>query len=243
MNPDVLKKQNRTALRVLVVAALLVAILLTFPAYVFRAGIYTKKSSNTVVGDEKYLSVLEEVNRVAEEYREKGFDVEVGETVTERTNSKGEVSSLVTFSISQEFTKSGWSFLGVGLSSSVLLTVLLSCMLLSLACAFAGSLGTMDELPRTLDARASLLRTAAGVFALVAFLLIPVFVMSNTVIFSRKLTLYGSGTLTEGAERYYQKVGSFLFGSAAGEDPSGALKGLTFHSTAAIWLAMLTRGQ
>ena len=239
MNPDVLKKQNRTALRVLVVAALLVAILLTFPAYVFRAGIYTKKSSNTVVGDEKYLSVLEEVNRVAEEYREKGFDVEVGETVTERTNSKGEVSSLVTFSISQEFTKSGWSFLSARLPSSILLTVLLSCMLLSLACAFAGSLGTMDELPRTLDARASLLRTAAGVFALVAFLLIPVFVMSNTVIFSRKLTLYGSGTLTEGAERYYQKVGSFLFGSAAGEDPSGALKGLTFHSTAAIWLTML----
>ena len=52
MNPEVLKRQNKTALRVLVVAALLVAILLSFPAYVFRAGIYTKKSSNTVVGDE-----------------------------------------------------------------------------------------------------------------------------------------------------------------------------------------------
>ena len=103
MNPEVLKRQNKTALRVLVVAALLVAILLAFPAYSFRAGIYTKKSSNTVVGDEKYLSVLEEVNSIAEEYRQKGFDVEVGETVTERTNSKGEVSSLVTFSISQEF--------------------------------------------------------------------------------------------------------------------------------------------
>ena len=239
MTPEVLKKQNRTALRLLVIASLLVAILLTVPAYVFRAGIYTKKSSNTVVGDEKYLSVLEEVNQIAEEYRAKGFDVEVGETVTERTNSKGEVSSLVTFSISQEFTKNGWSFLGAGLSSSVLLTVLLSCMLLSLACAFAGTIGTMDELPRTLDNRASLFRTAAGVFALAALLLVPVFVMNNTVIFSRKLTLYGSGTLTEGAESYYQKIGSFLFGNAAGEDPSGALKGLTFHSTAAVWLTMV----
>ena len=79
MSPEVLKKQNRTALLLMVTAVLLVAILLSLPAYVFRAGVYTKKSSNTVVGDEKYLSVLDEVNAVAEEYREKGFDVSVSD--------------------------------------------------------------------------------------------------------------------------------------------------------------------
>ena len=239
MNPEALKKQNRTALSVLVVAALLAAVLFTLPAYVFRANIYTKKSSNTVVGEEKYLAALEEVNRIADDYREKGFEVTVGETVTERTNSKGETTSLVTFSISQEFTKNGWSFLGAGLPSSVLFTALLSCMLLSVACAVTGSIGTMEDLPRTLDRRSSVLRAAAGIFALAAMLLIPVIVMNNTVTFSRKLTLYSNGTITEGAEAYYQKVGAFLFGEAAGDDPSGALKGLTFHSTAASWLTML----
>ena len=239
MTPDVLKRQNRTALRLMLLAVLLVCVLLSLPAMVFRAGVYTKKSSNTVVGDEKYLAALEEVNKAAEEYREKGFDVTVSETVTERTNSKGETTSLVTFSISQEFAKNGWSFLGAGLTSSMILTVLLSCMMLSLACALAGSIGTMEELPRKLDARSAMLRSASGLFALIALLLVPVFIMSNTVIFSRKLTLYSSGTLTEGAEDYFRKVGAYLFGSAAGDDPSGALKGLTFTNTAAVWLCMI----
>ena len=202
MSPEVLKKQNRTALLLMVTAVLLVAILLSLPAYVFRAGVYTKKSSNTVVGDEKFLSVLDEVNAVAEEYREKGFDVSVSESVTERTNSKGETTSLVTFSISQEFTRNGWSFLSAGLSSSLILVVLLSCTLLSLACAVAGSLGTMEDLPRRLDARSSMRRSAAGFFALAALILVPVFVMNNTVLFSRKLSLYNAGTVTDGAEAF-----------------------------------------
>ena len=42
MNPDVLKKQNRTALLLTITAVLLVAILLALPAHVFRAGVYTK---------------------------------------------------------------------------------------------------------------------------------------------------------------------------------------------------------
>ena len=60
MTPDVLKRQNRTALRLMLLAVLLVCVLLSLPAMVFRAGVYTKKSSNTVVGDEKYLAALEE---------------------------------------------------------------------------------------------------------------------------------------------------------------------------------------
>ena len=239
MTPDAIKRHNKTALRLLLISFLAVCLLLTLPAYVFHAGIYTKKSSNTTVGDEKYRAVQEEVNALAEEYRQKGLDVEVSETVTERTNSKGETTSLVTFSISREFTKNGWSFLNAGLPSSVLIAVLLSFMLLSLACAVTGLAGSMDELPRTLGVKPSLLRSAAVIFALGAMLLVPAFVMSNTVTFSRKLTLYAGGLLTEGADDYYQKVGAFLLGEAAGNDPAGALKGLAFHSTPAIWLTLL----
>ena len=79
----------------------------------------------------------------------------------------------------------------------------------------------------------------SGIFALIALVLVPVFVMSNTAVFSRKLSLYTGGILTEGADAFYAKLGAFLFDSSAGMDPAAALKGLTFHSTAAIWLLIV----
>ena len=238
MDSSLIMKKNRTALALIILAAVLVCILLSFPAYQFDAGIYTKKSSNTFVGDEKYNTVLSEVNAVAEEYRQKGFDVSVSEAVTERTNSKGETTSLITFTVNQQFTKSGWSFLTAGFSSSLLLIVMLACMLLSLACAVTGTLGSLGDTQRELDRRSTVLRTAAVWFAVIALVLVPVFVMMNTVIFSRKLTLYTSGILTEGADAYYRKMDAFLFNGAAGDDPAAALKGLTFRSTAAVWLVL-----
>ena len=238
MDPSLIMKKNRTALALIILATILVCVLLSFPAYQFNAGIYTKKSSNIFVGDEKYYTVLDEVSAVADEYRQKGFDVSVSEAVTERTNSKGETTSLITFTVKQQFTKSGWSFLTAGLPSSLILIIMLACMLLSVACAVTGALGSLGDAPRELGARSSVLRTASAWFAVIALMLVPVFVMMNTVYFSRKLTLYGSGILTEGADAYYRKMDAFLFGGAAGDDPAAALKGLTFHSTAAIWLVL-----
>ena len=238
MDPSQIRKKNRTALALIIFAAVLSFILLSLPAYQFDAGVYTKKSSNTFVGDEKYNAALAEVNSIADEYRQKGFDVSIHETVTERTNSKGETTSLITFVVNRQFSKSGWSFLTAGLPSSMILTILLASVLLSLACACTGTLGSLDDTIRDLDRRSSVLRSAAVWFALIALVLVPVFVMMNTVFFSRKLTLYSSGVLTEGAEQYYQKMNIFLFNGAAGDDPSSALKGLTFHSTAAIWLIL-----
>ncbi len=238
MNRESIKKKNRTAFLLIVAAVLLVCILLSLPAYVFHAGIYTKKSSNTFVGDEKYAAVLEEVNSVADEYRQKGLDVAVSEAVTERTNSKGETTSLVTFTIQQEFTKNGWSFLEAGTPSAVVLSVMLGCILLALACAVTGTLSTADDLPRELDRRSSILRGAAIGFSLTAMILVPVFVMCNTVTFSRKVTLYGSGVITEGMDSFYQKLDAFLFNGAMGDSAASALKGLTFHSTWAIWMIL-----
>ena len=53
MDPSLITKKNRTALALIILAAIVVCVLLSFPAYQFDAGIYTKKSSNTFVGDEK----------------------------------------------------------------------------------------------------------------------------------------------------------------------------------------------
>ena len=174
MDPSLITKKNRTALALIILAAIVVCVLLSFPAYQFDAGIYTKKSSNTFVGDEKYYTVLEEVNAVADEYRQKGFDVSVSEAVTERTNSKGETTSLITFTVNQQFTKSGWSFLTAGLPSSLILIVMLACMLLSVACAVTGVLGSLGDTQRELDTRSSVLRTASVWFAVIALVLGPV---------------------------------------------------------------------
>ena len=228
MDSSLILKKNRTALALIILAAVLILLLLSLPAYRFDAGIYTKKSSNTFVGDEKYNTVLAEVNAIADDYRQKGMDVTVSETVTERTNSKGEVTSLITFTVNQEFSRNGWSFLTAGFPSSVLLMLLLACVFLSLACAVTGTFGSLGDTLREMDTRSLILRSAAIWFAVIALILLPVFIMMNTVYFSRKLTLYSSGILTEGAELYYQKMNLFLFNGAAGEDPASALKGLTF---------------
>ena len=231
-------KKNRTALRLILAAFVLVAVLFSLPAYTFEASVYTKKSSNTFVGDEKYLEVLEEVNAVADEYRENGLDVEVTESVTERTNSKGETTSLVTFSINQSFTKNTWSFLGAGLTSSFVLTVLIGMLLISLGCAVCGSMGTMDLPHRTLRGREASLRSASIGFATVGMLLVPIFAMTNTIAMSRKITLYSNDLLTEGKDELYSRLDAFLFNGAGGEKIETMLKGLNFTTTVWFWLAI-----
>lgn len=238
MREFAVKKQNQRALLLILVSFLLVALLFSLPAYSFNAAVYTKKSSNTFVGDEKYLDTLAEVNALAEEYRAGGMDVTVDEAVTLRTNSKGERTSLVTFSINQTFTKNTWEFLGAGLTSSLVLTGILACLLLSVACAVTGSLGTMDFIPRDLDDRPRMLRSSAIGFSVVGFLLVPVFAMANVVTLSRKISLYSGDFLTEGKEELYAKLDAFLFQGSGGEKIDAVLKGLTFHSTAWFWLAL-----
>ena len=52
MTSPELKKQNRLALLFLLIGLALALILMSLPLYSFNAAVYTKKSSNTFVGDE-----------------------------------------------------------------------------------------------------------------------------------------------------------------------------------------------
>ena len=94
-----LKSQNRRALLLMLLGLILALILMSLPLYSFNAAVYTKKSSNTFVGDEKYQAAMAEVETAVEEFRSQGFDVQINEAVTERVNSKGETTSLITFTI------------------------------------------------------------------------------------------------------------------------------------------------
>ena len=233
-----MKRQNRAALLLLLLGFALALVLFSLPLCSFSANVYTKKSANTFKGDEKYLAALAEVEAAADEYREKGFAVEIAESETLRTNSKGETTSLIAFTIHETFGKSLLSFLGGSVVPSYLALALALCLALSAVCALAGALPSMDTPHRLLSARSAALRSAACWFALLAMLLTPALIMANTVTFSRRVGLYSAELLTEGKDVFYAALDGLLFGGAAGENIDAALKGLEFSSSGMLWLLL-----
>ena len=239
MRAPELKVQNRRALLLLVLGLVLALILMSLPLFHFTAAVYSKKSSNTFVGDEKYQAAMEEIDAVAEEYRAQGFAVSLQEDVKERVNSKGETTSLITFTLSQDFSKSMWSFLGKGFSASAVLLAIVLCLGLTVLLSLAGLAGSSDLLPRFLDDRSRGLRSAACVTALLALLLVPVFLMMSNYTFSRQLSLYNSELVEAGREALYGKMDRFLFGGQMGEGIDKALSGLRYRTSGLVWLLPL----
>lgn len=232
------RKTNRIAL-VLLIASLVVAfVLLAMPTYYFTSTVYTKKSNNTFVGDEKYNEVLSEVNAVAEQYRADGFDVALKESVTERTNSKGEKTSMITFTLSETLEKSALSFLEAGTNASWVMTVILLCMAASAACAVTGSAWSLGTPIKALGGRERAMRTVSVVSAFIAMLLIPVFVMMNTAGLGHRLDLYNSDIITEGKDVLFVKLDRFLFDGLSGDNIGNVLKSLSFETSGIIWVAM-----
>lgn len=238
MKPDLILKKNRLAIIMIFVALIAAVVLFCLPIYEFDSSVFTKKSSNTFVGDEKYQEALGEVNAAADELRAAGREVEINEEVTLRTNSKGEQTSLVAFSVDETFNKTGWDFLGAGLSSSVVLLIIAVCLVLSAICAVLGAIGSMDVPQKKLNIDKKVLRSMACWLALIAFLLVAVFVMMNTYTFSRRVTLYSGGIETEGKEEFYDELNTFLFNGAAADDIESSLKNMKFNATLAVWLIM-----
>ena len=236
-NPE-LASSNRRALLLVILGLVLALILMSLPLYSFTASVYTKKSPNTFVGDEKYQAAMAEVEAVAAEYREQGFDVQIGEDVLERVNSKGEKTSLITFSIQESFGKSMLSFLGCGLPSARVLTAVLVLMVFALAAALAGCRGSMDLMHRYLDRRTASLRSAAAVALLLALLLIPVFILMNNYAFNRQIGLYNAELLTEGKDALFAKMDRFLFDGQMGEGVDKALSGLKTRHSGLIWMLL-----
>ncbi len=236
MKSPELKKQNRRVLLLMLLGLILALLVMSLPLYRFNAAVYTKKSSNTFVGDEKYQAALAEVEVAAEEYRAQGFDVTINEAVTERVNSKGETTSLITFTIDQVMSKNLFAFWKTRLPAGHVFRAMLLCAAGSLVCASLGLAGSAETLPRYLDRRSRFLRGAAGVLVLLALLLLPVFVMMNNYLFGRALGLYSSGLLTEGKEALFAKMDLFLFDGGAGGNIDAALKGLSIRHSGMIWL-------
>ena len=236
-DPDVLRS-NRRALILVILGLVLSMLLLSMPLYSFNANVYTKKSPNTFVGDEKYLAVRAEVEEAAQKYREQGFDVEIGEDVVERVNSKGQKTSLITFTINESFGKSMLGFLRSGLPSVKVATAILLLMAFALIAALLGCRGSMDLMHRYLDRRSARLRSAAAIALLAALLLIPVFILMNNYAFNRQIGLYNADRLVEGKDAFFAKMDRFLFDGQMGEGIGKALEGLQTRHSGLIWMLM-----
>ena len=247
MNGTNIRKQNLCSFLLLTAGIVLALLLMQLPLYSFRAGVYTKKSSNTFVGDEKYQEVRAEVDALALQYEEQGFEVSVNENVTERKNSKGETTSLVAFSIDQVIPKRIFDFAlpaqggtaGSVLPSSHVLRLMLGFMLLALVCAVGGLAGSGNTAYKDLDKRSRMLRGASGLFLLIDFLLVPVFILLNNYLFWRKIGLYQEEQITEGKEAFFACMDQFLFAGKMGDGIEAALKNLDVTHSPLVWALLL----
>ncbi len=237
--PEV-RQQNRKMLLLLMIGLMLTLILMSLPLYSFDVGVYTKKSANTFIGDEKYLAAREEVEAVAEEYRAKGMDVEIREDVLERVNSKGKTTSLVTFTVSQAYSKNVFSFIGKDFASSAVALLLTVLLVLSAVFTLLGLHSMDDIMHRYLDSRTRKLRDLAILSLVLAMILVPVFILANNIVFSRRLSLYNADLITEGKEAFFAKLDRFFFDGTMGENIGDALSGLELSHSPLLWMMLAT---
>ncbi len=225
---------TRTNLRAMVAALLAVALCLValcLPVYEFSATVFAKKSGNTFVGDEKYQAVRAEVEEAAKAYAaENGVMPEIVENVTERTNSKGEKTSMVAFEVRQAMHRTGWDFMRSGLTGGKLLLAAVVCLLAAAVLLGEGLLGALEVNWPELPAGRRRMRRAAAALGLVALLLIPVFMMSCTLAFSRQIKLATDGFSGPGTEALLQKLDAFLYGGTAGENTLSLMSGVTYRA-------------
>jgi len=227
-------KKNRIALIVCAVATVLALVLLCLPVHEFTTAVFTKKSGNTFVGDERYVAARAEVEAAAAAYE----GAQIQETVTERVNSKGKTTSMVSFQVVVTQKITGWELMGKGFMSSKVLIAMTACIVLSAVVAALSLKGAMNVDHRRIAGAAKRLRTAACWLCLIALLLTPVFAMTANLDFSRKVDLIAGGFETAGAEAHIAKLNALLFDGNAGEEITDLLSALTTNLPGVWWLML-----
>ena len=235
---DGVRRTNLRAFAVCLLALALALAALFLPMYEFSTSVFTKKSGNTFVGDEKYIAVRAEVEDEARRYAEArgGAMPEIVESVTERTNSKGETTSMVAFTVKDTMRRSGWDFIRSGLPGGRVLTALTLCAIAAVLLLGAGLFGAADTAWEKLPTPRRALRRCGCWLALVALGLLPVFLMNNTLSFSREVKLAVDGMARPGFEALLRRLDGFLYGCGAGEDALNLISGLSYGPLGTVWM-------
>ena len=163
---------------------------------------------------------------------------EIIENVTERVNSKGEKTSMVACEVRETMRRRGWDFIGSGLTSGRLLLALVICVCGALVCASIGGMNAMGTEWTMLPGWRRRFRHLAGWLALIAFLLVPVFMMSNNLAFTRQIRLATDGFPTPELEGLLQRLDAFLYGGTAGEGTLDLMSGIDYRARWTAWALM-----
>lgn len=234
--PEAVRRANGRALIAALLCVALALVMLSLPVYRFSAAVFTKKSGNTFVGDEKYQAARAEVEAEAQARAEKtGALPQIVETVTERVNSKGEKTSMVAFEVREVMDRTGWQFIASGLTGGHVLLAALVCAALALALLLIGLRGAMDaDWPALPPSKAAPRRIAAAL-ALAALLLVPVFMMCNNIAFTRQIKLATDGFPRPGLEELLRRLDAFLYGGTAGEETLSLMTDVSYGPTWALY--------
>ena len=240
MRSDNPLQKNRRALGVVLAALALFIVLLSLPMFRFSTDLYTKRSGNTFVGDERYTAARAEADAMAAEYRTKGVygDVDIAEDVILRENSKGETTSLITFRVTGTVPRTGWDCILSGLPAGRLLLGMLCAALLAVGLLALTLPGTLAAETARLGKRIVFIRQAACVLALIAMLLVPVFYFYTVSMFERQIINQLSQEPTQRLAMLVAAADAFLYGGQAGGDTAALLEGLTYRALPSLWLLL-----
>ena len=176
------RQVNLRALLAGLLCIALSAVLISLPVYHFEANVYTKRSGNTFVGDERYQAARQEVDALVADYSARGIETDVTEEVIERVNSKGDTTSLIVFRVNKEIRCTGWDFLAAGFPSGGVLILMLALEAAALLLGGLGFLMAPNELWRNLKGVPRFLRSLAIVLALAAAAAAVLFILYTNVI-------------------------------------------------------------
>ena len=232
------RKANRLALLAGAALTLLSLLMICLPIFHFEANIYTKRSGNTFVGDDRYQAARGEVDALAADYAARGIETKTTEEIIERVNSKGETTSLIIFRVNKEIRCTGLDFIRTGFPSGRILIAMAICGLLSLALAAAGCFGSMDTLWRDLPALPRFLRKAAGFLALAALLLAPVFILYTNVIINRHIGLFAAGVAPSPGDAVLSAADALIYQGAGGSETANLLKSTSAGVIPSWWLQL-----
>ena len=227
------RKKNSLCIAFLILLMLLSLLFLSLPVYRFDMNVYTKRSSNTFVGDERYAAARQEVDTLVEDYAARGIHTGVTEEIIERVNSKGETTSLIIFRVNQEIGCSGWDFIRTGFPSGKVLVIMLALEGLALILAFGT--GLADTGRKSQNAVRRRFRHAAAWLTLLSALLTVLFVLYTNVIINRHIGLYAAGVADSPGESVLSAADALICGGAGKEETAALLKDTVSHCTLTWW--------
>ncbi len=222
LSPDARPRSRRVGACLTIGALALIVILMSLPVFGASTVVYTKKSPNTFVGDEKYQAVKAEAEAAAASYGRFG-DISLNETVTLRDKSDGTQSSMITFTAAVNGRFSGWKLIQSGLPAGRLLLLFLVLACLAAALGFTGS---------------SKAQGLAVGLAVVALVLPPIFAMSVTRFFTREIGTVLSGARQADISASLAQADRLLYGGQAGDRIQSLLSGMDFSCLVGMWLLL-----